>query len=160
MFGPGLIARSKTFVSESPPIKQLSLFHYNTTIVDLRPFDAFSESESENHNSSYSYNDLYAEFYPRNELFHLNTQNQLVASPKKYLINRNMKFFEPVKDAEMLVQLKSLRSKLKDQANVNENVVTAVNKTNNINEGQHKYSRSASLLPRKKPQITGDFALY
>lgn len=89
---------TKTFIpkfSEVP--KELSLFHYNTTIVDLKPFNP----ECDDYNDGYMYN--YNELYPR-----------IQSSAKKYLVNRNLNFYEPVKDAEIMAQLKSLRTKLKD----------------------------------------------
>lgn len=89
---------TKTFIpkfSEVP--KELSLFHYNTTIVDLKPFNP----ECDDYNDSYMCN--YNELYPR-----------IQSSAKKYLVNRNLNFYEPVKDAEIMAQLKSLRNKLKD----------------------------------------------
>ena len=88
----------KTFMSKFTEVpKELSLFHYNTTIVDLKPFNP----ECDDYNDGYMYN--YNELYPRIE-----------ASTKKYLINRNLNFYEPVKDAEIMAQFKSLRNKLKD----------------------------------------------
>jgi len=149
MFGPGL-ARSKSFASQNDVPKELSLFHYNTTIIDLKPFDAFTQVESQQEN--YNYNDLYADFYPKNELFHLNANNQLVVNggqnqAKKYLINRNMNFFEPVKDAEMLVHLKSLRTKLKDP-NSKETITIKIADE----EKKEPLKHAKSCLPRKKPQ--------
>ncbi len=148
MFAHGL-TRSKTFTSNNEGPKELSLFHFNTTIVDLKPFDAFNHLEATQEN--YNYNDLYADFYPKNELFHLNANNQIVVNgsqnhAKKYLINRNMNFFEPVKDAEMLAHLKSLRTKLKDPI-AKENITINIQNR----EKSESLKHSKSCLTRKKP---------
>ncbi|CAF0976690.1 unnamed protein product [Brachionus calyciflorus] len=80
-----------------------SNFNYNTTIVALNPFkkDLFDDlkpdlSTSSTHSSTIG-ND---------------TNLAKLLNQRKFLINKNIRFYEPVKDAEIIAQMHLLRSKL------------------------------------------------
>jgi hypothetical protein len=110
-------------------------FNYNTTIVELKPF------KKSNHSSTISNYDGFAggrksltdsasfDLIKKNTLSQNSTTSAAASSTfsstkfdelmfnkimkqKKFLINKNMRFYQPVKDAEMLVHLDLLRSKL------------------------------------------------
>ncbi len=119
------------------PDKTQPTFNYNTTIVDLNPFKKASNAHAYSASSlaPASGNLVNAPFdllrtssltsAPVSALFASvpiagsNNSNKFdermfnkIMREKKFLINKSMRFYEPVKDAEMLVQLDLLRSKL------------------------------------------------
>ena len=116
--------------SKGDSINDFPLFQYNTSIIDLKLFP-----KDQDQDSSYSYDNL-------------NYGNEIqpaYINPKKYLINKNFRFYQPVKDATMLAQLDSLRMKLQASASnkTNDNPNTRPihsssirNNNNNFNE-QH-----------------------
>lgn len=79
---------------------EFPLFQYNTSIIDLKLFPKEEQEDAQ----SYDYTN---EIQP----------NYNFINSKKYLINKNIRFYQPIKDAEMLVQLESLRVKLQASNN-------------------------------------------
>lgn len=113
------------------------IFQYNTSIIDLKLFPTKSEETTSNNMYDGS----------NNEVAHPNYSN---INTKKYLINKNFRFYQPVKDAQMMVQLDSLRLKL--QASVNQNSSepskkpiylgdSFINKTNSTNHSMLNHHR-------------------
>lgn len=76
-------------------------FNYNATIVALNPFkkdiieDMHPEFSTSSRSSSGSYTNL-----------------AKLLNQRKYLINKNIRFYEPIKDAEIIAQMHWLRTKL------------------------------------------------
>ena len=115
-------------------------FSYNTTIVELKPFKKSNHTSSNSSNydglmgsnkyltnsasfdllkkntSSSSINSLIATTAASSSTISSSKFDELmfnkIMKQKKFLINKNMRFYQPVKDAEMLVHLDMLRSKL------------------------------------------------
>jgi hypothetical protein len=93
-----------------------SLFQYNTTIVDLNPFEkkdariAYSKSHPNLSVAPASTNGD-SRFREENTVMFNKIVNQ-----KKFLINKNIRFYEPVKDAkerhQIMAKFDTLRSKL------------------------------------------------
>lgn len=95
-------------ITDTP--RKIPLFHFNTTIVDLKPFNPENCYGQQQQQENYNYNEIYSEFYPKTD--HQNLSSSPTNPSKKFLIKKNLNFYEPVKDAEMLAQLKTLRTKL------------------------------------------------
>ncbi|RMZ97072.1 hypothetical protein BpHYR1_024220 [Brachionus plicatilis] len=76
-------------------------FNYNTTIVALNPFkkDLFDDLHPEFSTSSRSSSGS-------------DTNLAKLLNQRKYLINKNIRFYEPIKDAEIMAQMHWLRTKL------------------------------------------------
>lgn len=93
------LASAKSFGQDK---HNLLTINYNTTIVDLNPFkkENFHPEEfhpdSSNHSRTSSGNENTPKILPQ----------------RKYLINKNLRFYEPIKDAEIIAQMHLLRSKL------------------------------------------------
>ena len=102
-----------------------SMFQYNTTIVDLNPFQ-----KERNHDRPKS------SPYKNLKLDQNDALLNKIVSQKKFFVNKNMSknFYEPVKDAEMLANIDFLRSKLQTQplpsANLNKSKTKDQNKAN------------------------------
>jgi hypothetical protein len=108
-------------------------FSYNTTIVELKPFKKSNHNSTINNYDSLMGSNKYLTDSASFDLLkkNISSNNSTTASSstvysskfdelmfnkimkqKKFLINKNMRFYQPVKDAEMLVHLDLLRSKL------------------------------------------------
>ena len=101
---------------------KVPLFYFNTTIVDLKPFDLERQLNDDKHRS-FNYIDTLDNTTHTSSLLQT---NQFANLSKKYLINKSMTFYQPVKDAEVLAQFESLRLKLSLQQN---NTSTRINRT-------------------------------
>ena len=93
-----------------------SLFQYNTTIVDLNPFEkkdariAYSKSHP-NLSAAPTSTNGDSRFREENTVMFNKIVNQ-----KKFLINKNIRFYEPVKDAkerhQIMAKFDTLRTRL------------------------------------------------
>lgn len=98
-------------LSESSLMEKGSLFQYNTTIVDLNPFER-KENPSDVYNRSQQ--------APFSGDARFRTENNVlfnkIVNQKKFLINKNIRFYEPVRDAkerhQIMAKFDTLRSKL------------------------------------------------
>ena len=109
----------------------LTPFNYNTSIIDLN-FDRMREIRTSNgteaslSSSGAVYYDLsnpYENYYwqnergggvssSRNDLTNFRLRRTTEAAPprgRKFLITKNFRFYEPVKDAEMMAEFQNLR---------------------------------------------------
>lgn len=102
------IPSSRTYSSENKSSSNYS-FNYNTTIVDLNPFKKQFQQEHDDAQTRISHI-----FYNPNldKVEDQRTFRNNLINKKKFLINKNMRFYEPVKDAEMLVEFQTLRLRL------------------------------------------------
>jgi hypothetical protein len=98
--------------------------NYNTSIIDLKIFKSAAEGSSTNvlrsasvasncSDSMQNANPIYynmqdSSHYKSNAIF-INNQSY---SNRKYLIKKNLRFYDPIKDATILSQLDSVRAKL------------------------------------------------
>ena len=96
-----LTQRQFPLVNLSPSlVEKGSLFQYNTSIVDLNPFEKRDNRSTGLLDSRFRSSD--------NNTLMLNK----IMNQKKFLVNKNIRFYEPIKDAEILANFDSLRSKL------------------------------------------------
>ena len=101
----------RTFSDINLPEKS-SLFQYNTTIVDLNPFESKKEDNTSIHGKNQQASFISdTRFRSENNVIFNKIVNQ-----KKFLINKSIRFYEPVKDAKernkIMSDFDTLRSKL------------------------------------------------
>ena len=88
-----------------------ALFQYNTSIVDLNPFEKrdnrLRTPPTFIPRTPHALGVIDTRFRSENSLM-----LSKIMSQKKFLVNKNIRFYEPIKDAEILANIDSLRSKL------------------------------------------------
>lgn len=109
------------------------MFQYNiSSIIDLKLFPKNNEEEENNF--------LYSNYSTENQFNNLNQ--------KKYLINKNIRFYQPIKDAEMLVQLDSLRMKLQ------------ASNSNNMNNNNNELNQKPSSNLKKSIHFNSNESIH
>jgi hypothetical protein len=116
------------------------MFQYNTTIVDLNPF--------ENRDTRVSYSKSHPDLTTATVDSRFRTENALmfnkIVSQKKFLINRNLRFYEPVQDAkerhQIMANFDTLRTKLVGSQTKNYNTTTPPPQTHQHDDKDEYYT--------------------
>ena len=116
------------------------MFQYNTTIVDLNPF--------ENRDTRVSYSKSHPDLTVAAADSRFRTENTLmfnkIISQKKFLINRNLRFYEPVQDAkerhQIMANFDTLRTKLAGSQTKHYNTTTPPPQTHQHDDKDEYYT--------------------